>query len=257
MNPRRIQSLRWRIATLICFAHLTAACGDSAGPAQIEVHGAKLVIPPLEGFAELKEQDNPIYKFLRTSIPPELKVEALFVPPADLLKIQLGRQETLNRYMFIQTLSDPIKTIYTSADFNIGAWYVRQNHVEFIDSLNDGKDDLFKGSSERLSDVFEEPISANSEQLNGRGVFLDEENAIGYIMTSNYSVASGDGAVEYAVAVASTNLRVADRSITMNLYTLFDGEEDIEWLRSSTKSWAEKIINANPNLLDIESTSAQ
>ncbi|MFZ2632925.1 MAG: hypothetical protein WAX48_15190 [Desulfosalsimonadaceae bacterium] len=73
------------------------------------------------------------------------------------------------------------------------------------------------------------------------GVYFSKEDAFGYGMATQVT----RNEQSWKMAGGFALLRVRQRQIVISLYTTYEGEQTLKWLRVATERWADEIIKTN------------
>jgi hypothetical protein len=199
--------------------------------------GKSIVIPsPTKDLVEVGDDYRVLFDNI---VPVQNRLLAAFLSPGEAALIESGKGKRLSRYSLVEV---PRQREF--ADFT------PENLKEVVDSTN-----------QKLGSNLDSSLKESEEQFNRRmkdlkldkaTVTLDEPIPLGCLFSKKDTYAMGmimpftrEGKTTKMVA-GIVFLRVQNRLLFAYLYSVYEDEDSVRWVRATSEDWADAILKANP-----------
>jgi len=210
--------------------------------------GVSIELPAPKGFSEVRDVSPQTYKRAeRMMTIPQNRLLTLFVPDTDLNRF-LKNQETAlkyNRYIMVQTPRFAESLEMSSKDFHELAGRIRQEQNQFPKRHREEAQSYVDGITKRFSKEHEISMDLKIGQPRPLGVFAEGDNFIASAMLTKMKGAVGEETMEVIMVSVSSFIRVKNKLIFGWLYSKYESQHDIDWIRAATKDWIKEILAAN------------
>ena len=234
---------------LLLLAMLVYAPSSKAGTKLVEVSlgGTNIKLPAPEEFSEVSEVSPQTRSQAEKLTIPQNRLLAYFVPDADLERLKKSQGATLEyqRYTMVQTLRAAESLNMSTQDFRGLAQRVRQEQGQFPERDREQAQAYVDDASDRLSKERGVAVDLKVGQPQALGVFADGDDYIASALLAKMKAAMGEKSVEFVIVSASGFLRVKNKLIFAWVYSKYDSQEDIDWVRAAAKDWIQGILSAN------------
>lgn len=217
--------------TALLVSLTSAFAAETVFPVQA---GRTEIIIPIPGqYVEVGDE----YRFFPEEAPNRLL--AWFVKTEDMKKFLPDNKEVLNRYMQIQISKEAESRTISASDFSkVAAAVSKQQNVDYAKSMHEANR-ILKKLATASKDIPEVEIS----HPKALGTFFKTDRAVGFLMLM--SVSSKDQEKPIPVLCGGTIMRVREKLIFAYVYAEAHDKDAMQWVKSTSKQWAESIIKAN------------
>jgi hypothetical protein len=231
------------VAMFVC----TGAAGAGTKVVQVTLGGVNIQVPAPNEFSEVTDISPQTRKRAERLTLPQNRLLAYFIPDADIQRFKKGQAATLvyTRYTMAQTLRGMESANMSSQDFRDMAQRVRQEQNQFPERDRERAQSFVDDVSKDLSKERGVAIDLKVGQPRALGVFADGDNFIAYALLTKMKAAAGGETLEFILASASGFVRVKNKLIFAWVYSKYDSQKDIDWVRAATKDWMQQILSAN------------
>jgi hypothetical protein len=214
---------------------------DEAGsqktePNDFRIGGKSFVFPPPT--SALVEMGPDLRVVMDYMVPDSNRLVAAYVLPAELEEAKTGKKVPFTQYAVIEVMRkaefldlgpDDFKQVSASIGGTMDQLLDQEKQKE-EESLNRKIKALNEGAGQIK---LEKPVNL--------GVFFSKANALsfGLLMPVKYADKSS------TVIAGAIIFRVRDRLVFAYLYSAYNGEESVHWIRSNVEAWADTLLKAN------------
>jgi len=235
---------------LILFTILVWPSSSVAGTKLVEVilGGVSIELPAPKGFSEVRDVSPQTYKRAEKMMTiPQNRLLALFVPDTALNRF-LKNQETAlkyHRYIMVQAPRGAESLEISSQEFQVLADNYRQDQNRLLKHDTEKAQSHVDGIIKSFSKEHEISMDLNIGQPRFLGFFAEGDNFIASALVTKVKAVAGGETMEVIMASASSFILIKNRLIFGWLYSKYDSQQDIDWIRTATKDWIKEIIAAN------------
>lgn len=209
----------------------SALAAETAFP--VQAGGTEIIIPIPDQYVEVGDE----HRFFPDEAPNRLL--AWFVKLEDMKKFSSDNKEILNRYMQIQISKGAENRTISASDFSkVAASVSKQQNADYAKSMQE-VNRILKKLAMASKDIPEVEIS-HPKSL---GTFLKTDRAVGFLMLM--SVSSKEQEKPIPVLCGGTIMRVREKLIFAYVYAEAHDKDAMQWVKSTSRQWAESIIKVN------------
>ncbi len=216
-----------------------------AGSAYAEIFnvgGKDLVIPYPQGFSHVTQQMDAVYRMSLQMVDPKNDQLAYYISDADIPTAMAGELPSLDRTFLLKVNKQLKNMVVGSNDFAELKNMTRRQNKEIFESVKSQIPGLMKGISEGISKEFDVDFALQISQMIPLDPHYETDNALAYSMYINYGVSAEDTKEKLIVSATATFVNVSGKVLFLYCY----GPQDaLEWTRSASKLWAEKVMDSN------------
>jgi len=206
------------------------------------VGGKELLIPSPQGFSRVTQQMDAVYRMSLQMVDPNNDQLAYYISDSDIPSAMKGELPLLQRTFLIKVNKQLKNIIVSSQDFREIKSGTKHQNKEIVESIKSQISDLMKGTSEGISKEFDLDFALQVSQMIPLDPHYEVDNALAYSMYINYGISSEGTKEELIISATATYVNVS--GIVLFLYC-YGPQDELEWTRSASKSWAEKVMDRN------------
>ncbi len=222
---------------------------------QVNVGGVKIDVQAPTKFYEISKISPETRKIVEGFVPPTNRLLAIFVSEEDLEKVTKGELPELNRYMLLQTYRKLETKNISTKQFQIVIKQIKEQQDTVFNKEKDKIDKLVDNAAEQISNEYDTSMEIKIGEIVPLGVFYEHPNAIGIAILSKVQVADEEEKLNYAITGAFSTILANGKILYAYTYSTYKNKEDINWVKSKSKEWANSIISPNSTLTTEKSHS--
>jgi hypothetical protein len=216
-----------------------------ASSAQANVGGVTIETPALDGFYEVSEIAPDVRKLSETMVPPTNRLLGVYVSHNDYQRILDGEYPEFDRYIFLQVGRDLERKNISQKGFRKLSGYLKTQQEEILEAVESRVDKLFENTSEKLSEDYDVSFNMKVGEQVPVGVFLEHPNALGFVTLVKYQGNLDGEKLDYVVAGGTLVLKIKRRLLYAYVYSTYEKQEDIDWVRSESTALADLLLTSN------------
>ncbi len=222
----------------------------AAGPVPVTVKigdGTILIPAPVELV-------NPVFKaphLAEATTPlmtaPGLRLLGVFILPEQLERYLEGEALDLERYAVAQTPQGLEGLLTTEANFEHFKARIRTKTSAQMETIRKtaqlAVDDKTRVMGEKAGD---DKFSVKLDSLESAGVFDETPTSISTASHTTFTAKSKDKLVSAPVVYSTSAVLVKGKVISLYVYSRFNGEADVAWVKDVALQWKQGLEQANP-----------
>jgi hypothetical protein len=223
-----------------------ASAPDAPQPAQMDVGGRPITMPPPQGFVRCDGIHSEWDKVMASMLPATNRMLATYGTPEDHAALQAGRAPGYDKNFNVQVM-------LKLENQEIGSRAFRQLRNEMkgeLDKLSATIDEQLKKQiatgNKKISAEYGVDDAMQISNTVVLGNFEDSETSYGFTMAMK--VQAG-GQEESRLVVAALMTPVNGRLLTFYATGPFKGEADRQWAETSVAAWRDTVVAANPKVV--------
>lgn len=122
---------------------------------------------------------------------------------------------------------------------------VKQQQQTLLEKVKDKVGSLFDDAGGKLSKKYGGSLKLQVGEQVPLGVFLDRNDAIGFASLAKYRVSAEGEHLDYLVAGGTSFMRVKGKILYAYVYSNYQSQSDLEWVRITSRRWIDQILSAN------------
>lgn len=207
----------------------------STAPTEVRV-GLKSIVLPAPS-SELLEPGPDYRVILEPLAPISNRLVAGYILPDELHAIETGKS-ALTRYALVEV---PRRAEFADVDdaifHQVADMAAKQFNVTLTNSLNDMQSEI----NMKLKSLDKDGTQITLDKPTPLGLFFNKPDAValGMVLKSNHG---GESKTEAGVTLF---MHLKNRILIAYLFTPYDGETSVNWLRTTGEHWADAILKAN------------
>jgi hypothetical protein len=214
----------------------------SAYAETFSVGGKELVIPSPQGFSRVTQQMDAVYRMSLQMVDPKNDQLAYYISDSDIPSAMAGKLPSLDRTFLLKVNKQLKNIVVGSKDFAELKSMTKRQNKEIFESVKSQIPDLMKETSEGISKEFDVDFALQLSQMIPLNPHYEADNALAYSMYINYGVSAEGTKEELIVSATTTFVNVSGKVLFLYCY---GPQDELEWTRSASKSWAEKVMVSN------------
>jgi hypothetical protein len=192
------------------------------------------------GYSELKGSPQQ-RRALESLTPAAHRLLAVFVAAGDLDNLTQGHQITGERFMAVE-----VQRRNETSDVSIEAF------ARLRDQLGKQQNTAFtegqRPAERLLNKAFEQKdFTIDISGTTPLGVFDETPHSISVASLARFQVTRASRASDNVMALSANALLASNRIIVAYVETSYESPADVEWLKSTSKRWVRRLIEANPS----------
>jgi len=214
----------------------------SAYAETFSVGGKELVIPSPQGFSRVTKQMDAVYRMSLQMVDPKNDQLAYYISDSDIPSAMAGELPSLDRTFLLKVNKQLKNMVVGLKDFAELKSMTKRQNKEILESVKSQIPGLMKGTSEGISKEFDVDFVLQISQMIPLDPHYEADNSLAYSMYINYGVSAEGTKEEMIVSATTTFVNVSGKVLFLFCY---GPQADLEWTRSASKSWTEKVMVSN------------
>lgn len=211
------------------------------------IGGTEIVIPPPEGFTIVTQEMDAVYRLNLRMEDPQNDQLAYYISDMEVPAAVNGEMPSLEK-TFIVKVSKQIKNMIIGLnDFKEFKNTIKLQNKEKFEEIKSQALGIFEKTNEGISEEFDINFAMRVTDMTPLDPHFETENILSYSMYINYGASIEREKKDGIVSSTNTCVNVAGKILFLYCY---GPQNELEWTREVSKSWAEKIVNSNPNAPD-------
>lgn len=202
----------------------------------------ELVIPSPQGFSRVTKQMDAVYRLGLQMADSKNDLLAYYISDTDIPTAMAGEIPSLERYFLLKVNKQLKNMVVGSKDFAELKDITTRQNKEIFESIKSQIPSLMKGASDGVSKEFNIDFAMEISQMVPLDPHYETNNALAYSMYINYGVSAEGAKEELIVSATATFVNVSGKVLFLYCYA---PQDEIEWTRTASKSWAEKVMDSN------------
>lgn len=235
--------LRVVYISLLCF--LPLFCTNTT-QVNISIGNKELHIKSPDKFHEISSAYPEYKKMGEMFTPPSHRFLGLFVTEQDLGYVMKGQpKESLDRYMMLQTIKEIEPQNITHSKFISFKESMKKNIAISIDKTKQKANTEFDKVKSNLSSNYSIDYSVKVGEIYPLGVSLEYDDVLTLSYLSKYNFKVNGNNVEKVVVYGSSLVLIKGKLLVTTVYSMFNSQEDIDWVKIKSKEWVDSILATN------------
>lgn len=202
----------------------------------------ELVIPTPQGFSRVTQEMDAVYRMSLQMVDPQNNQLAYYISASDIPAAMAGELPSLERTFLLKVNKQLKNMVVGSKDFAELKNMTKSQNKEVFESVKSQIPGLMTGASEGISKEFDVDFALQISQMVPLEPHYEADNALAYSMYINYGVSAEGTKDELIVSATATFVNVSGKVLFLYCY---GPQDELEWTRSASKSWAEKVMDSN------------
>jgi hypothetical protein len=226
--------------TLATIILLFTAC--SAYAESFSIGGKDVVIPSPQGFSYVTEEMDAVYRLSLQMVDTENDQLAYYISDSDIPIAMAGEIPSLERTFLLKVNKQLKNMVVGTEDFAEFKDVTKRQSKDTFESIKSQMPGLMEETNEGISKEFDIDFAMQISQMIPLEPHYEVDNAISHSMYINYGITTEGTEEELIVSATATYVNVAGKVLFLYCY---GPKDELEWTRSASKSWAERIMNSN------------
>jgi hypothetical protein len=209
---------------------------------RIEVGDTKINVHAPLDFYEISELSPETRKYFEIMTPPSNSLLAVFVSEDDLGRIMKGESPNLQRYMILQTPRNFANNNISEMQFNQLVTYLKEQHNMLLSDMKDKIGSYLDDAADQISKDKDISLDMKIGQQVPLGILFEKLGILSFVNLIKFQVTVDGKSVDSVVVASTSLLKVKDRILYAYVYSIYDNQEDINWVRAKTKEWMDLIL---------------
>ena len=206
------------------------------------INGRSIIVPAPHGFVRVTDEMTAVQKIVRQMTDPMNDTLAYYISEADVPTAMSGELPLLGK-TFILKVNKQLRNMTVGKDeFSRFIAMTTSQNKQLLAEVKARIPDHMNRISQGVSREFDIKFAMELSQMVPLDPHYESENAFSYSTFINYGVTAGDKRQEAIVAATSTFLNAS--GVVLFLYA-YGSKEDLEWTRTASRSWAERVMEEN------------
>lgn len=227
---------------LVIQTHQSIAATQSV---TIKIGKKNIYVPAPAGFHEISRLSPEIRKQAETFTPPNNRLLAVFVPESDLGRIMKGESPESGRYMFLQVYRKFENTDASSVLFRQFVDPMKKEQEILLEKVRYKVGPLLDNAARTLSKDLGISMKVKIGEQVSLGMFMEENDAVGFAVLSKAQVSVEGQNLDRLVVSGVAIIRAKGKILFAYIYSNYQTQEDLEWIRDTLRRWVDKILISN------------
>ncbi len=219
---------------------------------KVRVGGNNLTIKSPSGFHEISNLSPSTRKLLEKFVPESNRLLAVLVSEEDLGRILKDESVKLERYLLLETLKEDEDIDISPDFFRKFSKKIEENHTTLFNKYIAETDHALDVASIAISGYLGIDIKMGLKEQIPLGIYVNTNNSIGFASLANTETHSEAGKLNEVIVGGTNSIYVKNRLLFGYVYSTFNYQSDIDWVREKSKEWVKVILETNPNLKSVE-----
>ncbi|SHJ82424.1 hypothetical protein SAMN02745216_02351 [Desulfatibacillum alkenivorans DSM 16219] len=245
-----------RILLALIISMIVAGCTSTSTKPASKAEDITIYAPSMEGFEEVTKKHPALREhFEMMLIDGDMELLGGYILKKDLDAYKTGASIALDPSMMLQVFSGPDKNNISREAF---AQSVKQVKEQFLATEKLNREALSKrmeAVDEDMSNKYGVQLSSEDRGTKFLGIAVDQSNAVGVVILSEMSVEIDDRVENVTMVVGSLLMHIKNNGVIGYISKEFSTQENVEWVKSACREWADFILKANGET-GLESTGA-
>ncbi len=230
------------ILLLVIHAHQSIASTHSV---TIKIGKKNIYVPAPAGFHEISRLSPETRKLSETMTPPNNRLLAVFVSESDLGRIMKEESPEFGRYMFLQVYRKFENTDASSVLFRQFVDQIKKEQEILLEKVRYKVGPLLDNATGKLSKDLGISMKMKVGEQVSLGVFMEENDAVGFAVLSKVQVSVEGEKLDHLIVSGVAIIRAKGKILYAYIYSNYQTQEDLEWIRNTLRRWVDKILISN------------
>lgn len=236
---------RLLILLYLLSVHICSSASADTKNIPIEVGEVKIDVPAPTGLFEISSISPETRKIYEIMTPSYNRLLAVFLPEDELGIIMKGEQPELQRYMSLQVFRKLENEIISAAQFQKIIAPLKEQKSTILSKYKNHVAESLKSVGDNISREYNKSLDIKLGEQVHLGIFLEQQNALGFVTLTKYQTKEENKELEYIVVVGTTMLLTKDKTLFAYVFSPYESQDDINWVKSKSQEWANSILTSN------------
>ncbi len=235
-------------ALLLCLLLPFGSFAAAPASVTVKIGDGTIAIPAPD------ELVNPVFKaphLAKAATPlmtaPGLRLLGVFILPSQLERYLEGEVPDLQRYSVVQTPHILEELLTTKEAFENMKARIRTRTTAEVESIRKAAQLAVEDKARVLGEkTGDDKYSMSLDSLENAGVFDETPTSISTASHTTYTAKSKGKIVSAPVVYSTTAVLVKGKVISLYVYSRFNGEADVAWVKGVALQWKQGLEQANP-----------
>lgn len=214
-----------------------SACADT-----FQIGDRTVTVPAPSGYVIVDDSMPGVKRLAEQMTDPMNDTLAFYIPESAVPVALAGGIPALDRYYMLKVNKQAINSVIGTRDFVKMREQVRKQNRQIIENVKAQLASHMDTMSKNLSAEYEVKLALSISQIAPLDPHVEEEHAFAYSMFINFGTKTENA--ESSVIVPGTATFVNASGKLLFLYA-YGAKDDLEWTRSASSDWHEKILQVN------------
>ena len=236
-----------RFVSIICLllASVSTSVGADTKNIRVDVGGVIIDVQAPVGFHEISSLSSETRERAEIFVVPGNRLLAVFVSEGDLGRIMIGEAPEFKQYMMLQVFRKLEYQRISNAQFEQLVAKTTGQQNTLLSKVEDKVDTVLEGAADRLSEEYEISLKMTVGEVVPLGVFFEQTNAMGFASLAKYQIATEGENLDHVIAGSTSFLLARDKVLFAYVYSRYESQENIDWVRSKSKEWVNSLLKSN------------
>ena len=212
----------------------------------VNLGGTPIYLPAPVGFHEISTLSPENKRIAELSTYKNNRLLAVYYSEGDVGRIMKNENAELSKYMLVQTMDSAVKRKTSKSQFRDLADGIKDDQYKLWNQYKHKVEPWMEKTSSNIADAYN---FINFEMKIGEpvplGVFYDTPEAFSFAMLTKFSTSAEGENFESVIIGGSNIMLINNKMLFVYVYANFHSQDDIDWVRSISKSWLESIQSSN------------
>lgn len=214
---------------------------------------ASVSIPPPNGFTSVKEVSEKAFSMFKETCPPTNRLLAVFVTNEDAGRLLKGEEAELDRYMTVQSVFELEDVTLDKHQFAEVRAMLRKEYDSLFQNQRQAINESAKKASQGLSRLSELDIAMQIGGVVPLGIDFEDASSITMSQLAKYEISLEGEKSEHISAGSTVAVLTKGKVVYVNVFRTYRGDADVDWTRSTAKSWIQQLLSANETVWPVAS----
>lgn len=216
-----------------------------AGAVEIEVGSTRIEIPAPDGYLLLTDEMQPYADLMRRFVPSQNLQHAVFLGEEDAALAAAGQVPQPKRFFYVQSLRDLAYRPIKARDFAELKRSMKSENDRTLKEIEEKAPGMIREISDGIAKDYDVDLALSLHSAVPFPPHFESDRTLAFSMITKYGM-SGQGGSPESFEMSATVTVVHLKAKIVFLYAA-GRKEDIEWTRTASREWVERIVAANPS----------
>lgn len=207
-----------------------------------EIGGKRINIPAPQGYSRVTPQMDAVHRISLQMVDPMNDLLAYYISDSEVPTAIARGIPSLERTFLLKINKQMKNVVVGTKDFSELKSVTKRQNKKIFESIRSQVPGITEKVSEGISKEFDVDFAFKISQMIPLDPHYEADNALAYSMYVNYGISTEGVEKKAIMAVTTTFVNVAGKVLFLYCYA---PQDQIEWTRSASKTWAEEVMASN------------
>jgi len=218
----------------VCLAGLSLANSTTFS---FKLDNSEINVRAPNGFYDASSVNPEFLKFIKTFYPETFDIHTVLVP-----KPPFDKE---GRYIILLTLSGFDGRNATGKQFDNLRDFMREQQYTFMSEMGEDAKKFIESGVSSVNDKYDEKYNLIVNEITPLGVFIDNSKSLSFSAIMSRDETKNGNTVRALQVASTTYLHIKNKLLVSYLYSDFNSEKDLVWLKAKTQELIGLLLKYN------------